>query len=116
MSQHNTCDPEFDPEWERYNEINDEEMLRWRMEEVTDKPCHTLHYCPYATPIVEAAPAPEHFNKTLCDVHKHPCPAFFFAESWEDMNFKGIEVAENLLESMGHKMERANHMPPRTKE
>ena len=106
----------YDPENEEFDITTDEDMLRWRADEITEKPCHLLRYCPYATPIVEAAPVPEHFSRTLCDVHKHPCPVFFFAEPWEDMDFVGIAFAEKMLESMEHKVERANNLPPRTEE
>ena len=106
----------YDPENDEFDITTDEDMLRWRADEVTEKPCHLLRYCPYATPIVEAAPVPEHFSKTLCDVHKHPCPVFFFAEPWEDMDFKAIDVAEDVLKLMGWEPERADHLPPRVEE
>lgn len=106
----------YNPEMEEFDITTDEDLIRWRAIEITEKPCHLLRYCPYGTEIVEAVPAPEHFDKSLCDVFKHHCPVFYFAEPGEDMDFAGIGVAENLLESMGHEVERANHLPPRTEE
>lgn len=112
----NELENTYDPENEEFDITTDEDMLRWRADEIIEKPCHILRYCPYGSKLVEAAPPPEHFSETLCDVFKHDCPVFFLAEPGEDMGFIGIAIAEKALESMGHTVERANHLPPRTEE
>lgn len=106
----------YDPENEEFDITTKKDMIRWRMDEITEKPCHVLRYCPYGSGLVEAVPHPEHFSKTLCDVFKHDCPVFVLAEPGEDMDFVGIAFAEKALESMSHKVERANYLPPKTEE
>ena len=111
----------YNPEMEEFDITTDEDLIRWRAIEITEKPCHLLRYCPYSDEIVCKSPTPKHFDKSLCDqrasdLYKHHCPVFYLAQPGEDMDFAGIGVVENLLESMGHEAERANHLPPRTEE
>ena len=102
------------PEKQEFDITTDEDLLRWRMNEVTEKPCHLLQYCPYGSEIVESIIAPDHYDRFLCDVFKHHCPVFYLAEPGEDMDFIGIDIAEKALESIGMDVvRRANHLPPR---
>ena len=107
------------PENDEYDITTDEDMLRWRAYEITEKPCHILQYCPYGDAIHCTMPVPEHFDKSLCDNrttdgYRHHCPVFYIAEPGEDMGFAGQGIAENILESMGCTIEkRAPELPPR---
>lgn len=88
------------PENDEFDITTDEDMRRWRVDEITEKPCRVLRYCPYGGGLVEAVPPPEQFSKTLCDIFKHDCPVFDLAEPWEDMDFVGIAFAEKMLETL----------------
>lgn len=113
--EENTCDLEDEDIFEEFNEEE------WRMNEITEKPCHLLRYCPYSDEIINQFPVPKHFDKLLCDqrssdLYKHHCPVFYLAQCQEDLDFAGIAIAENLLESIGHEVERTEQLPPRTEE
>jgi hypothetical protein len=44
------------------------------------KPCWTLHYCPYGA-LVEQFPLPEDTDTHMeCQIFGHICPVFFVAE------------------------------------
>lgn len=110
----------YDPDNEEFDITTDEDMRRWRADEVTEKPCHLLRYCPYSDEIICQYPVPKTFDRSLCDQrardgYKHHCPVFYLAQPGEDMDFAGIGVAENLLESMEHEVERTEQLPPRLK-
>jgi len=111
----------YDPENEEFDITTDEDLIRWRADEVTEKPCHLLRYCPYPDELICHCPVPKHFDKSICDQratdgYKHHCPVFYLAQPQEDMNSIGIAIAESLLESMGHEVERTEQLPPRTEE
>lgn len=48
-----------------------------------EKPCHTLHYCPYG-PIVEDFLLHPLENLTRCSIFGHMCPVYSSAEHVED--------------------------------
>lgn len=111
----------YDPDNDEFDITTEEDMMRWRVDEVTEKPCHILRYCPYGDIILCDFPVPEHFDESICDQrasdgYKHHCPVFYLAEPWEDMDFAGIAFAEKALESMGHTVKRTEQLPPRTEE
>lgn len=111
----------YDPENEEFDITTDEDMIRWRADEIIEKPCHMLRYCPYSDEIISVFPVPKVFDKSICDQraydgYKHHCLVFYLAQPQEDLDFAGIRFAEKMLESMGHEVERVDNLPPRTEE